>query len=166
MDYSGEDYETVHFLVHPGWAPRNMDVDWEEPERKQLFLQEFYSDYISELDNLTEELGEDEACHVIYDEGGRSHAETILDQLSDYEPEAYTQSRDDSGEISEENFPQIRETLAKLEEDGEAVIHGEIRGRCDDLFREQLEEEIPEELINTGETFPPEPTWHYAFQLE
>ena len=164
MDYSGESYETVHFLVHPGWAPRNMEIDWEKPERKQIFLQEFYQDYIRDLQNLTQELGEDEALHVIYDEGGKTHAETILDQLSEYEPEAYTQSKDYSGTISEGKFGEIQDTLEKLDENGEIMVHGEIRGRCDELFIRQLEQEIPEEKISTGETFPPKPTWNYAFE--
>lgn len=164
MDYSEESYENVHFLVHPGWAPRNMEVEWEEPERKQIFLQEFYQDYINDLDSFMGELGEEDTVHVIYDQGGKSHAQTILEQLSGPKPEKYTQSKDYSGTVGEKNFPEVQETLEKLEKHGEAVIHGEIRGRCDDMFRKQLEKEISDERIRTGETFPPKPTWNYVFE--
>ena len=149
---------------------KNYGKDWEDDERKDIFLQEFYSDYMEELGDAVRDV--DEAVHVIYSEGGKSHAETIIEQLGG-EALRYTESFEDSGKIPEPNFQEVIETVEELKPSGEIKIHGEIAGRCHDVFQEQLEEKIqeqfqenkrPEVNIDEGVTFPPKPTWNYAFQ--
>lgn len=153
-------YENVHFVVHPGWTAKNYGTDWEDDDRKDIFLQEFYSDYMNRLGDVMQ----DESVHVIYSEGGKSHAETIMDQL-DGEPIQYTESFQHSGKIPEPDFQEVIDTVEDLRPSGEIKIHGEIAGRCHDLFQEQLEENTrPEIEINAGVTFPPKPTWNYVFQ--
>lgn len=163
--YSGEaSYEKVHFVVHPGWAAKNYARDWEDDERKDIFLQEFYSDYMNELGDVLDSSGGDEAFHVVYSEGGKSHAETIIEQLGG-EAEEYTESFEDSGKIPDPNLQEVIDTVEELRPSGEIKIHGELSGRCHDVFHEQLQENTrPEVEINEGVTFPPKPTWNYAFQ--
>ncbi|WP_414837567.1 hypothetical protein ACK3SF_04825 [Candidatus Nanosalina sp. VS9-1] len=156
-------YETVHFLVHPGWAAKNYDKDWEDDDRKDLFMQDFYRQYMAELRDVLEQTSDEEPVHVIYSEDGRSHAETIVEQFNG-EAAGYTESLLDSGEVQDVNFQEIRETVEKLSATGEIKVHGEIAGRCHSVFQNQLDEETdPTTEIQEGVTFPPEPTWNYVF---
>ena len=164
-NYAGEvSYDSLHFLVHPGWTAKNYEKDWEEEDRKDLFLQKFYSDYMNGLEDLLEDTGPREPVHIIYSEGGKSHAQTIIEQLGGAEVEGYTQSKPDSGEVPDDNFEDVLETVQRMHPDGEITVHGEIKGRCASVFQRQLEENtIPDIEINEGVTFPPKPSWNYVF---
>lgn len=161
--FAGEaSYEKIHFVVHPGWAAKNYGKDWENHERKDIFLQEFYSEYMDELGDVMR--AEDEAVHVIYSEGGKSHAETIIEQLGG-EAIQYTESFEDSGKIPDPDLQEVIETVEELSPSGGITVHGEINGRCHSVFQEQLDENTePDTDINEGVTFPPKATWNYAFQ--
>lgn len=163
--YSGEaSYDDLHFVVHPGWTAKNYELDWEEEDRKDLFLQKFYSDYIHQLGEVFDETGPREPVHIIYSEGGKSHAQTIIEQLGGAEIEGFTQSKEDSGEVPEDNFENVLQSVDRMHPDGEITVHGEINGRCSSVFQRQLEENtIPDIEVNEGVTFPPEPSWNYVF---
>lgn len=164
---SSREYNNIHFVVHPGWAAANYDEKWEEERRMDIFLQKFYPDYVNDLGNdLDSASGRGEPIHVIYDSGGKSHAETLIDSITAEKPEVlgYTKSIKQSGSIPKHNLPDIEESLEPLTEDGEAVVHGEIRGRCDRLFKDELEDIDTDLNIRKGTTFPPTPTRNYFFR--
>lgn len=163
--YAGEvSYDHLHFVVHPGWTAKNYEKEWEDEDRKDLFLQKFYSDYMQELGQVFQETDPREPVHVIYSEGGKSHAQTIIEQLGGAEVEGFTQSKEDAGEIHDSSLENILEAVDSTHPDGEITVHGEIKGRCASVFQRQLEENtMPDIEINEGVTFPPEPSWNYVF---
>ena len=164
-EYPTDDsYDKLHFLVHPGWAPNNYEKDWEKNDRKDLLLQNFYSEYMHELSEVFDETGPREPLHVIYSEGSKSHAETIIEQLGGAEINGYTRSKKDSGELPDENFEEVLETIQEVHPDGEITVHGEIKGRCSSVFQRQIAGNDTHDVeINEGVTFPPEPSWNYVF---
>lgn len=159
-------YEEVNFIVHPGWTAKNHHKDWEDEDRKEIFLQEFYSEYMEELGEIVQESGPEKPLHIIYSKGGKSHARTIVEQFGGAEVIKYTESLEDSGEVPESNFYEVLETLEKTHPDAKINVHGEIQGRCRSVFQEQLNENTMEDAeIRAGVTFPPKPTWNYAFKV-
>lgn len=129
-----------------------------------MFLQKFYSDYMNEVEELLEETGPREQVHIIYSEGGKCHAQTIIEQLGGAHVEGYTQSKPDSGEVPDENFENVLETVQRMHPEGKITVHGEINGRCASVFQRQCEENrMPEIEVSEGFTFPPKPSWNYVF---
>jgi|GEM_PF-2648555 len=163
--YNGDfEYDSVDFVVHPGWTAKNYEKDWEDVDRKDIFLQKFYPEYVQSLGEVFEQSSPTEPVYVIHSEGGRSHAQTMIDQLGGVEVVDYTVSKDDSGELTEASVDEVLQTLQKMHPDGEVKVHGEIEGRCRSVFQEELEENtIPDMEIEKGVSFPPEPTWNYVF---
>ncbi len=163
--YSGENiYDSVNFVVHPGWTAKNYEKDWEDADRKDFFLQEFYSDYIYGLEEVFQNSDARNPVHIIYSQGGRSHAETIVEQLGGAEVVGYSGSKVDSGELNESSLEEVLQTVDRMHPGGGVKVHGEIKGRCASVFLREIEENtLPDTDIGFGVTFPPEPTWNYAF---
>lgn len=97
--------------------------------------------------------------HVVYSQGGRSHAETIIEQLGGAEVAGYSRSKENSGKLIGSSLEEVLNTVDKMHPDGEVKVHGEINGRCASVFLRELEENtLPDINITQGVTFPPEPT--------
>jgi len=164
--YDGDfQYDSLDVIVHPGWTAMNYEKDWEDDERKDHFLQEFYPQYIQGLEEVFEQSSRTDPVYVIYSEGGKSHANTLIDQLGGAEIVDHTESKEDSGELTEASMSEVLQTLQRVHPDGERKVHGEIEGRCRTVFQEQLEDNtMPDTDIEKGVSFPPEPIWNYVFE--
>lgn len=158
------EYESMDFVVHPGWTAKNYELDWEEQDRKEPFIQKFYQDYMNSLGEVFQQSSSERPVFLVYSEGGRSHAETIIDQFGGAEIAGSIQTLEHSGQVPESSFEEVEEEILKTDPDGEIKVHGEIDGRCRSVFQEQLEDNtMPDLEVEKGVSFPPEPTWNYVF---
>lgn len=161
--YQQGEYEQAHFVIHPGYGPSKFGA-WEakDYDEKQL-LQDYWQDYIHSLgDILDEALRQDNKIHVIHDKGRKNYNQKLLDAVTEEELDGeYTRSIDGSGRLKEGNLGEVVRTLNNLEENGSAVVHGEIYGRCPDYFIDQIENQttirnVRDDLETLpGEQFPP-----------
>lgn len=154
-------YATKHFIVHPGYA-ENHD-GWHA--NKFIMMKK----YPAHLEDLSLEIGQalrnDEPLYILYGEGELEATEEFLEENRllpslDHVTDALETTVED-GKMVVSRPEKLESIVESAEGHLEAVVHGELDGRCRTDFKDGIEalsdQKDGELRVVDGEVFPYKP---------
>lgn len=134
---TSEVYESVHLVVHPGYADYRGSLEDDE-----LLEQEEYFGYLAELFVELDRQSDTDQLLVAYPED--SYEDTFR-LMQSWEQVNYLETTPSSSVPRPEHFDKWVENLSKFSPDAEITVSGELNGKCVDgmeMFLEDTGEEL------------------------